>query len=459
MAYEREDVVHELVRTAVRTKYGDLSSDVIQITKKFVLDTIATSFAGSRSSDCKNIVDLINGRGGKEESTIWTYGGKVPAESAAFANGVMAHARDFDDTHDKAVLHANTSVLPAALALAERERKNGKDLLTAVALGVDFFCRIGLASPSLGGWVFSSTIAYFASTVASSKMLNFDETKMLNALGIAYSQVAGNMQCLSERTLTKRIQPGLGARAGVFSSLLADAGITGPSNILEGKYGFFNLYQNGKYDRNTLLAGLGKHFEGTNLSMKLYPCCRATHAAIDVALEYVRKNEVQENDIDNITVYVPPIIHDLVGKPFEIGTDPQVDAQFSIPYTVATAIIKKDVFLQDFDESIVRKSPALNLAKRITVKRNKEIQNPKALAPVTMNINMKDGRVVTKQTSTIKGSPDNPTTMEESIEKFKKCIEYSEKPLSTRRVEDSINMINNLDEVHNINQLAELLFA
>ena len=457
MAYNKEDIIFELVRNAIRTKYSDLPSDVIQITKRFILDTIGTAFAGSSAPGCRNIVDLINKRGGKKESTIWIHGGKVPSECAAFANSVMAHAQDFDDTHDKAVLHANTSVLPAALALAERESKNGKDLLTAVALGVDFFCRMGLASLSLGGWVFSSTIAYFASTVASCKILNFDETKTVNALGIVYSQVAGNIQCLIDETLTKRIQPGLGARAGVFSSLLSDVGITGPSNILEGKYGFFNLYQNGKYDQNTLLAELGKHFEGTNLSMKPYPCCRATHAAIDVALEYVRKEKVQENEIDNITFYVPPIVKDLVGRPFEIGANPQVDAQFSIPYTVATAIIKKDVFLQDFKENIVRSSPALNLAKRITVIEDKKIEDTKALAPVTMQIKMKNGRVVSKQASTIKGSPDNPMTMQESIEKFKKCVEYSEKPLSKSKIEDSINIIINLDEVQNISQLLKLL--
>jgi len=123
-----KDLAYDLAGNAAKVKYEHLPEDVLEITKKFILDTLATMIAGSSAPGCKSVVDLVKDWGGKEESTIAIYGGKVVSENAALVNSMMAHARDFDDTHDEAVLHANVSVLPAALAVAElfRQYRSGR---------------------------------------------------------------------------------------------------------------------------------------------------------------------------------------------------------------------------------------------------------------------------------------------------------------------------------------------
>jgi len=451
------DIVQRFAENMVKTDFNDISSDVMEITKIFILDTFGTALAGSSAPGSKGVVEMLKAQGGSKDAHIWTYGYEVPLESAAFINSVMAHARDFDDTHDRAIVHANTSVLPAAFSLAEQRNKSGRELLTAVALGVDFSCRIGLAAPSLSGWIHSSTLAYFASTLASCKVAGFDADKTINALGIVYSQVAGNTQCLVEGSLTKRMQPAFGAKGGVFACLLAEAGITGPKKILEGKYGFFNLYQGGNYNRDTLIKDIGRHLEGKNLSMKPYPCCRATHAALDITLKIVNEQDIDPENIESIIFNVTPLIYDLVGKPFKIGTNPQVDAQFSIPYTTATAITRKDISLKDFENSVIINSPALELTKRIQVIADSDGVDPKALVPVTINMKMKNGKVISRQANAIKGSPEDPMSMQECFEKFKKCNEYSEKPLKEKKLNDLIELIMNMENLKNVSKLGALL--
>jgi len=449
------DIIRDIVHHAVDTSYDAIPVAVIESTKRFILDTLGTALAGSTADGCQRLVKHMSGMGDKKEATVWGFGRKVSAESAAFLNGVMGHARDFDDTHDVAVIHTHTSVLPATIAAAEKTGRSGKDILAAVSIGVEFFCRIGLASPNLNGWVHSSTIAYLASALAVCKVLGFDERRCLNALGIAYSQMAGNLLCLEERTLAKRIQPGLGARAGVYSAILADAGITGPHDVLEGKYGYFNQYQNGDYDRSVIAEDLEGFSKGTTLiSMKPWPSCRGTHAAVDLALNCVSVKNINYQLIEYIKFYVPQIVFDLTGKRFEVGDDPQVSAQFSIPYTVATAIMNRGLFLKDFEAENIINSPALGLAKRIVVCVDQDI-NPDALSPVKMELKLADGTVIQDRVQSIKGSPDNPMTWTECIEKFKECTKYSIKPALMGNVEKVAEIVLNLEKVNDISTLLE----
>jgi 2-methylcitrate dehydratase PrpD len=452
------DAIVPITNHIVKLRFEDLPSSAVQVAKLFILDTIGTAIAGASAPGVKALLDEAIDNGGKSESSLWGLVGaqRLPAAAAALANGVMAHARDFDDTHDAAIVHANTSVLPAAFAMAECRRCGGRDMILAVVLGVDLACRMGLAAPSLGGWIHSSTLAYFGSTAAAGKLARLSAEQLVYAMGIVYSQVAGNTQCLIEGALSKRMQPAFGARAGVFSTLLAERGVTGPRQPLEGKYGFFNLYQQGNYSRERLLRKLGREFESINLSMKPYPCCRATHASIDTILQCLKETPFSAEELESITVDVPPVVMDFVGRPFAIGPSPQVSAQFSIPYTVATCILKKEIFIGDFEDETVVSSPAVELARRITAVERRDVADPKAFVPIRMEIRLKDGRTIVRDAHLMKGSPELPMTTDECIAKFKKCNDYARSPLKASSVEALIEQILALESIADVNEISGL---
>lgn len=453
------DAIVPITGNIVNLRFEDLPSPVVERAKLFILDTIGTALAGSSAPGVQAVLDLVIGTGGRPESTLWASSGaqQLPAAAAALANGVMAHARDFDDTHDAAIVHANTSVLPAAFAMAESRHRSGKDLITAVVLGVDLACRMGLAAPSLGGWIHSSTLAYFGATAAACKLSGCSAEQAINAMGIVYSQVAGNTQCLIEGALSKRMQPAFGARAGIFSTQLAEKGVTGPRHSLEGKYGFFNLYQRGNYSRERLLKDLGRHFEGINLSMKPYPCCRATHASIDTILECLAELSFTAEDVEAITVHVPPVVMDFVGRPFAVGPSPQVSAQFSIPYTVATCILKNEIFIDDFEDATVIASPARELARRVQVVERQDVADPKAFVPIRMEIRLRNGKSMVRETHRMKGSPELPMSTGECITKFKKCNDCALTPLPALNADALIEQALSLERVEDVAGLGRLL--
>lgn len=452
------DLAYDLAGNAAKVKYDDLPKDVVEITKKFILDTLATTMAGSSAPGCSSVVEQVKDWGGKEESTILVYGDKVISPNAAFINSMMAHALDFDDTHDEAVLHANVSVLPAALAVAERKGDvTGKDLIIAVAVGVDLLCRLSLGVGGPITWVLSSTAGYFGATVAVGKVLGLDESKLLHAMGIAYSQCAGTAQCIDDGGLVKRMQPAFAAKAAVLSCLLAQKGITGAKNIFEGRLGFFPLYYGGKYEREKIIEGLGKKFEGADLSVKLYPCCRYAHGCIDATLSIIQENNISPDDVAEVVAHVTQNTYDIVGKPFEIRESPQVDAQFSTPYTISVAIVRRYVFIDDFfEQKIKTDTQVLQLAKKVRVIIDQE-PIAKGIVPCVVDIKTKDKEVYSQRVEILRGDPRKPVSMEEIAQKFNKCVTFSAKPMSKRNVDEVIEVVTGLENVKDVTTIARLV--
>lgn len=448
------DVVYDVIANAAKTNFSDLPDSTIKIAKKFILDTIGVAIAGSKAPGCEEVVSYIKEMGGKQESTIIMFGGKVPNFHAAFANSMMCHALDFDDTHEAPIVHANASVLPAALATAESVAGiSGKSFIVAYVLGIDFACRVGLAASSEQGWRHtwhhSAVCGYFGSTLASSKILGLNEKETINALGIAYSQVGGTLQCIVDTALVKRMHPAFAARAGVFSAMLAKQGISGSKGIFEGEYGFFKIYERGNAD--VLRSELGRVFEIEHLSQKPYPCCHCTHGAITGALDLVKEHNIQPGDIEQVEVITSRYVHGLVGKPFEIRDNPQVDAQFSIPYTVAAAIIRERFGIAELQENSIRDNQVLSLTKKVKCIADESINT--LLVPVTVRINLRDGASYSKKIEVLKGNPANPTTGQEDIEKFNECVKFGRKSMSDEKRDKLVKLILNLEALSDVREI------
>jgi 2-methylcitrate dehydratase PrpD len=449
------DLAYNLTHHVVQLKFDDLPKNVVRITKKFILDTLGTMVAGSTAPGCSEVVQQVKEWGGKPESTIMLYGGKVPAPNAALCNSMMSHALDFDDTHDIATLHANVSTLPAALATAEATtgEVSGKDLITAVALGVDMTSRLGLGVVGPLMWNLTSLTGYFGATVAAGKILGLEEEVFHNALGIVYSQCAGNLQCAFDGALVKRMQPGFAAHGAITSCVLAQRGITGAKDIFDGSKGFINVYFRGNYDRIRVLDGLGTVFEGANLSHKLYPCCRYTHATIDATLDIVQHNQIDPNDVVEIIAHVTQDIADHVGRPFELRESPQVDAQFSVAYTTAISILKKDVFIDDFlAENVVSNRRAHELAKKVRIIVDQE-PIEKGLTPCTVEIRTKNGGQYRSSVDILRGDPRKPISFDDIADKFRKCAAFSVIPIPDTKINEIIGIAGQLEDLRNINRL------
>jgi 2-methylcitrate dehydratase PrpD len=466
----KRDAAYELAKYIADTKFDDIPSEALIIAKRFILDSLGVAIAGSTAPGIREIMKLIESWGGRPESTIFVSGKKVPAPEAAFVNGILIASRDFDDTHDIAVVHANATVLPSALAVAEQKGKvTGRELLTATVLGVDLACRLGLSLRFYKGWHYTSICGGFGAAAAASKILGLDERLTLESLGIVYSQIAGNVQCVRDGSLTKRMQAGFSAKAGVLSAYLSRVGITGTKNTFEGPYGFFRLYdaesitnlnekrhrQSGRYGPHELLAELGSRFEVVNLGMKPYPSCRATHPAIEGALEICQAQGIIAEQIKCVRVFASERTLDRVGRPFEIDEGPQQGkAQFSIPYTVAVAIHRGDVSVEDFEEKNIRNGRILDLAKRVTVIADKRFSES---VPVEIEIEIKSGDHYSKKICSMGGTPERPLSEREMTKKFRMCSAFSAKAFSEAKIDGIIQAVGDLEHIRDIGEITCLL--
>jgi len=398
-----------------------LPGRVVAAAKTNVFDTLACAVAGSAAPGVAEVLELGREWGGAPQATVIAFGDRLPAHHAAWINGTMAHARDYDDTHDAAVLHAGVSVVPAALAAAELAGPvSGADFIAAVAAGLETVCRLGVAT-EIGivesGYMYTSLFGHFGATVAAARVLGLDRRQMIDALGIGYSQVAGNHQVTRDAALTKRMQPGFAAKAALVSAQLARKGVRGAQHTFDGADGFFRVYLRDRYDPVRLRAGLGLEFEFLNLSYKPYPCCRFDHTAIDAALAIAAREDFRPADIRRVEVGVTRQAHSAVCTPVALRKAPDsiVAAQFSIPFTVAAALIDGSVGLSHFTVEGITRQDILELAARVDGVVSPEIERDwgRSISPAALRVELADGRVLEHRIDCPRGSVEVPMTAEE----------------------------------------------
>jgi 2-methylcitrate dehydratase PrpD len=455
------DAIVPLVRNLIKVRNEDISPQVLAATKKSIVDTFAAMLAGTGAQGCPEVVAQAMEWGGKEESTVFHYGKKVPAFLAALANGMMARAVDFDDVFEPGTMHASASILPAAMAAADMKGGlSGKQFLTAITLGIDMICRMGRTHkiPSgLSGMNVTYQYACFGCAGVVGRILGLDEERMIHAMGLAYSQTAGNSQNILEGTLATRFSQGLAAQGGVYAAVFARRGISAAREVLEGKFGYYPVYQRGEYDVRNLLDGLGERFEGVNVTLKKYPCCMHSHAAIDGLLSILDEQDLSPEDVDRVTVKVNQQGFNFVCLPLEKTRIPRSipEAQFSLPYAAATALVKRKVFLDDFTEEQIRNLQVLQVAQRIDCLVDPELDKeyPASVTPANVEVRTKEGKVFSRRVVERRGSPTNPLTMEEIEKKFRQCARFARNPMPEHRIGEillSLRKIEGQDDVTGI---------
>jgi 2-methylcitrate dehydratase PrpD len=459
------DLVEDVAQFAASVQTPHLPKSVIKSVKTNILDTLSCAVAGSSAMAIAEVSDLVQQWAGAPQADMWVFGGRFPAHHAAWVNASMAHARDYDDTHDAAILHAGVSTVPAALAAAQLAgNASGEDHIAAVAAGLEVTCRLGVAIQVdivESEFIYSSLLGYFGATAAAGRMLNLSSDEMLNALGIVYSSVAGNHQVTRDASLMKRMQPALAAQAALVAVQLAKRGIRGAQNVFEGADGFFRVYLQDRVDPQVVRSDLGVQFELTNLSYKPYPCCRDTHSAIDAALQARAESGRATSDVESIRVGVTGPGYQMVCVPEQVRRAPRtiVEAQFSIPYTVAAAWIDGAPGIGHFSDDALRRRDILELASRVQPYVDPEIDRvwSRFVTPASLTVQFCDGETFTTRVDYPKGHPKNMMTESEFITKSADCATFAARSLSGDLAAQLGVMVAGLESLTDVEDLIALL--
>ncbi|WP_029001002.1 MmgE/PrpD family protein [Azohydromonas australica] len=458
------DLAIDLARFAARIDASRLDDTVVKAVKTNILDTLSCALAGSSAKAISEIRGLVEEWAGTPQADMFVFGGRFPAHHAAFVNGGMSHARDYDDTHDAAILHAGVTAVPAAIAAGQlRGGLSGAELVAAVAAGLEVTCRLGIATEVdivESGFIYTSLLGYFGATAAAGRALGLDEAQMLNAFGIVYSSVAGNHQVTRDASLMKRLQPGLAAQAAVLAVQLAQRGIRGAQHVFEGADGFIRVYLHGRVDPAIVRKDLGQRFELLNLSYKPYPCCRDTHAAVDAALKLRTKTQRSPDDIESIRVGVTGPGYQMVCVPEQVRLAPRtiVEAQFSIPYTVAAAWVDGQLGMKHFSDEGLQRTDILALAKRVQPYVDDEIDRDwhRFVTPARMIVRFRDGTTVEERIDYPKGHPNNPMSDAEFAAKSADCATFTARPLAS---DVAVRLTETVRRLESLGDIAELVRA
>ena len=451
----------EMAHFCSNLSYEGFSPEVIDRVKYLALDFLGVAARGSREESSEAVRSFIR------ELDTGSVGGviigtrmRVPYQYVALANGSSAHSLELDDVSNESSSHPGVVIFPAALAAGELMECGGKKFIEAVVVGYEVMIRLGKAlnpaSHYARGFHPTGTCGSFGAAVVASKILNLGEEQMVNALGIAGSQAAGSMEFLAGSAWVKRLHPGWAAHNGIIAALLAKGGFTGPTTIVEGRFGFLHAYSDNP-DLSKFLAGLGDSFEIMKVSIKPHACCRYKQGPIDGILKIMKENRLQAPEIEKVTLGILKAGFPIIVEPQELKYNPQTvsEAQFSMPFGAALALLYGKVGLNEYTEASFRSPDVKAMMGRVSCVFDTELEKvyPRQW-PASVEIVTKDGRKFSTRIDYPKGDPENPLSWEELLRKFD---ELSSPVFSEERRKEIVSRVRSLETETRIPGLTNLL--
>lgn len=446
-------VEHKVVSFIENATYDDLNATDIDIVKKQILTYVGCVIAGSSNMGCEEVVDIAKDLGGKEEATILVHGGKVPAQQAAFANGVMGRALDVCD-HIKPGMHVGSGMIPAIYAVAEMKGGiSGKEFINAIAVGDEVALRLNLLEKDYHGFDPTGIAGVFGAAAGAAKIWGMSHKEILHTLALAFNRAAGSFQCNIDGALAVRVIEGWIGQAGVECARLASKAITGPVDFLDGVYGYFNLFTNGRTSGEEIFAGLGEEPLRTyTLGFKKYPSCGMTQGSTELILNMMAKHGFCADDVERIVLTMPTYGYNLVGN-FKLGDNPKVNAQFGTPYCIANALVRKGVKLEHFEPEFIMNDEVLEFTKKIESVCDPSLDPIRPHYASDIKVVCKDGGVYEGSIDISPGTEEAPLEDEDFKRRFYDCIDFAKKSFLEERADEIYRKCLDVADMGNVDEL------
>lgn len=430
----------------------EIPAEVAETAKLHLLDTLGCGLAATALGLATEGRETMAELGGDEQATV-IGGPGLPAANAAFANAMVCHGLDFDDTHSDSVAHVSVVTCPASLAVAEAVGSGAREALAAIVAANEVVTRVGMAASGLfhrRGFHPTAVCGVFGATACAARLGGLDAGRATSALGIAGSLASGLFAYLEDGTPTKPIHPAWAAHGGLVAARLAAHGAEGPPSIFEGKFGLYHAFlgaRKGEIDLESQLADLGTRWETLRIAYKPYPACHFMHGAVGATAE-AAAGGLSPDDVEEIVVRVPAAGVDLVLEPEAAKLAPRTtyEAKFSLQYSAAAMLVHGRCGVSTYAEDAIRDPRVLELARRVRYE-VKDYPTYPAAFPGGVQITMRDGRTLEADLPHQRGGPENPMTAGEVREKYRENAGLALDEDAVEALEEAILALEEQDDL------------
>lgn len=438
------DLVESLMDFILDVDYDNLPREAIDAASIFLMDTIAVGVAGKTydATDKALLAATSWGEGGSTR-VIGRPGVTLSRTSAAFVNGMQVHALEWDGLHEPSVVIALCAPVSAIMAELDRQSVSGKEVIAALIIAVEVAVFFGGDTTAGPRFFRPSAAGILGATMAMARLRKFDRMQTMHALGLAYSQTSGTMQAHWEGSMALPMQIGVAARAAHMSVDMVAAGMTGPVDVINGRFGYFQLFETGG-DIDSLLASLGKPLKITEMAHKPYPAGRATQATLTMIRELRTQHQFNVDDIEKIRVFVPSLVLLLVGRPPEHDMTASY-ARLCLRFVVPLMLIDGDIDPRRYISEVFADPAICALGEKMDICHD---GNPdkNALGPQKMEVVLSNGLTLEANCESPLGSPDNPLSKQQREDKVRRCFDLGLPEGNPQALIDTCNRFSELDD-------------
>ena len=456
LGMETRPIAERLAAFALDLSFGEVPDRIAERAKLHILDCIGIALASTTYDFGQRTLNGVRSLAGEGPSPVIGMAARLPLRDAVLVNGTLIHGLDYDDTHSDGVVHASASAFATALGQGLAYGASGPEMLLAYLVAVEATSRIGRAAQGgfhVRGHHPTGLVGAFGATLAAARLAGLPVQQTAMAQGIALSMAAGSLEFLSDGAWTKRIHPGWAGVAGITAAALAKEGFQGPSEAYEGRYGLYNLHLGAGNDARLAMAtaGLGEVWELENVAFKPYPACHFNHAFADAALALRREQGVRPEEIEAITGYLAEPQANVVCLPEATKKRPQnsYDAQFSMHYTIAAALVHDRFTLDQLDPAAISDPEVLALADKVSFAIDPNSAFPRYYSGEVV-VRTGDGREYRHREGVNRGSDANPLDPRDIHAKFR---DNAERAVSRSRAEHIFEAVMSLDRAGDLGAL------